>query len=70
MDIKVSNNPIEKWDTELDKEFSTEESQMVERWLRTWSTSLAIREMEIKTTLRYYVTLMGDSPLYVVSNIG
>jgi hypothetical protein len=47
-----------KWDTELNKEFSTEEYQMTEKHLKKCSTSLVIREMQIKTTLRFHHTLL------------
>ena len=56
LDTKTLINPIKKWGTELNREFTTDELRMAKRHLRTCSTSLAIREMQIKTTLRYHLT--------------
>jgi hypothetical protein len=56
LDSKNSNNPIKQWGTELNKEFSTEEYRRAEKYLKKCSTSLIIREMQIKTTLRFYLT--------------
>ena len=47
--------PVKRWGTYLNREFSKEELQMAKRHLRNCSTSLAIKEMQIKTTLRYYL---------------
>jgi hypothetical protein len=41
---------------ELNREFPTEESQIAEQHLKKCSMSLIIREMQIKTTLRFYFT--------------
>jgi hypothetical protein len=51
-----TNNPIKRWGIELNREFTTEEPQMAEKHLKKCSKSLAIREMQIKTTLRFYLT--------------
>jgi hypothetical protein len=48
VDFRKSNNPIKKWGSELNKEFSPEEYRMAEKHLKKWSTSLIIREMQIK----------------------
>jgi hypothetical protein len=56
LDSRESNNTIKKWDTELNKKISPEEFQMAKQHLRKCLTSLIIREMQIKTTLRFYLT--------------
>jgi hypothetical protein len=56
MDSRKSNNPIKKWGSELNREFSPEEYRMAEKHLKKCSISLIIREMQIKTTLRFHLT--------------
>jgi hypothetical protein len=56
VDSRKSNNPLKRWGSELNKEFSPEEYQMAEKHLKKCSTSLIIREMQIKTTLRFHFT--------------
>ncbi|KAL6080898.1 hypothetical protein STEG23_018057 [Scotinomys teguina] len=55
-DIKTSNSPIEKGTIVLNRAFTAEEYRMAESHLKKCSTSLLIREMQIKTTLRYHFT--------------
>jgi glycogen debranching enzyme len=55
---QIMNTPIKKWAHELNREFSKEEVQMTSKYMRKCSTSLAIKEMQIKTKCRFHLTLV------------
>jgi hypothetical protein len=72
LDPQRINILVKKWAHELNRKFSKKQVQMASKYMKKCSTSPVIKEMQIKTTLRFHLApvKMAYSRAITTTNAG